>query len=171
MTVQLKLTADLLADVRAHLRVPHLIAFERVGFLACRGAWVEDGTVVVAREFLPVADDHYVEADDAGARISSDAVRLAMQHAYNTRDCMVYVHAHEHRGRPRPSRVDLECWHELIPAFWHVRPELPHGALILSDDSAMALMWVPGRPVPVPVDEFLVVGYPLTRLGGVDARG
>ena len=76
---------------------------------------------------------------------------------------MLFVHAHEHSGKPHPSRVDVDCWRELIPNFWHVRPELPHGGLILSDDNAMGTVWVPNQTDVFPISKFTLVGRQLRR--------
>jgi hypothetical protein len=79
---------------------------------------------------------------------------------------MLFVHEHAHKGKPGPSRVDLNCWRELIPNFWHVRPELPNGGLILSDDNAMGLVWVPHRTDVFQISKFTVVGRQLRRWSG-----
>jgi hypothetical protein len=160
------MTASLLSEMRSDLHRPHAIAFERVGFLACRGGQVPGGFVLVAHSWLPVADAHYAEgAEDVGAAFGPDAIRLALEHAYNHPDVMLFVHEHSHPGMPRPSRVDKKCWATMIPNFWHVSPSLPHGALILSEDDAMGLLWIPGADARVEIDDVVVVGPRLTRQG------
>lgn len=164
MKVHLKLTSSLLRGIQSDLRRPHPVAFERVGFVACRGGWTDDGGVVlIARQFLPVDDVEYAEDEHVGARITAQAIRLALQHAYREPDCMLFVHEHAHTGEPRPSRVDSDCWRELVPNFWHVRPSLPHGALILSEDSAFGMLWVPGVQQPALITDFTIVSWPLQR--------
>ncbi|CAN5544784.1 hypothetical protein BH23ACI1_BH23ACI1_26900 [soil metagenome] len=56
------------------------------------------------------------------------------------------------------STVDLA-----IPNFWHVRPELPHGGLILSEDNAMGIVWVPHQTEVFQISKFTVVGGHLQR--------
>lgn len=163
MKIHLKLSNSLFGEITAHLRRPHPVAFERVGFVACAGGNAPDGIVLLGRSFHSVRDDDY-EADElVGARISSRAIQSALAIAYNQALSMLFVHAHEHPGKPHPSRVDVDCWQELIPNFWHVRPELPHGGLILSDDNAMGTVWVPNQTKVFPISKFTVVGRQLRR--------
>lgn len=163
MNIHLKLPGQLHDEITTHLRNPHPVALERVGFVACAGGNAPDGMVLLARSFHPVRDEDY-EADElVGARISSRAIQSALALAYGTSLSMLFVHEHAHLGMPIPSRVDLTCWRELIPNFWHVRPELPHGGLILSHDSAMGLVWVPHQTSVCPIIKFTIVGRHLRR--------
>lgn len=165
MRATLKIASTTLDAMREHLRKPHPIAFERVGFLACRGGNTRRGCVLVALEFLPVADEDYEDDPTAGATISANAIRVALEFALRGAEAMLFVHEHAHRGRPRPSDTDERSWNELIPSFGYVRPGLPHGALILSHDSAMGRLWMPGGGRR-PIDEFVVVGQHLERWRG-----
>jgi hypothetical protein len=160
--IHFKITEALLREIREDLRRPHNVAFERVGFIACAGGNARDGLMLLARSYHPVADDDYEAGEFVGAKISSRAVQRALALAYANSQAMLFVHEHGHSGEPVPSRVDLDCWKELVPNFWHVRPGLPHGALILSDDRAMGLVWVPNKDV-FPIADFSVVGRRLVR--------
>ena len=75
--VHLKLTDGLLNAIIAHLRQPHAVALERVGFVACAGGNTPDGIVLVGQSFHPVRDEDYEVDELVGARISSGAVRSA----------------------------------------------------------------------------------------------
>jgi len=120
--VHLKLPERLLDEITARLRQPHPVAFERVGFVACAGGNTSDGVVLLARSFHPVRDGDY-EADElVGARISSRAVQSVLALAYAKAQSMLFVHEHGHKGIPHPSRVDLDCWRELIPNFRAAHP-------------------------------------------------
>lgn len=163
MTVHFKITDLLLSHIRRDLRRPHPVAFERVGFVMCRLGGTVDGLVVLARDYRPVADQHYVHNPDVGAAINGDAVRVALQHVYANPDVMMFIHEHAHDGPTRPSRVDLECWRQMVPNFWNVRPELPHGALILSHDLGMGQLWIPSQTRPQEINQFSVVGTTLRR--------
>lgn len=81
-----------------------------------------------------------------------------MQHAYNNEASMFHVHRHEHRGKPRFSRTDLDEYPKFVPDFWNVQPQLPHGAVVLSHDKASGLAWYPSQTTPLPIDDFWVVG-------------
>lgn len=163
MKIHLKLPERLFDAITAHLRQPHPVALERVGFVACGGGNAPDGIVLLGWSFHPVRDEDYEVDDLVGARISSRAVQSALALAYSKSLSMLFVHEHGHQGKPRPSRVDLDCWRELVPNFWHVRPELPHGGLILSDDNAMGIVWVPNQTDVFPISQFTVVGRQLRR--------
>ena len=163
MNIHLKLPQQLHDEISKHLRTPHPVALERVGFVACAGGDAPDGMVLLARSFHPVRDEDYEVDELVGARISSGAIQSAFALAYGTRQSMLFVHEHGHRGSPVPSHVDLSCWSELIPNFWHVRPELPHGGLILSHDSATGLIWVPLQTGVFPISKFTIVGRHLRR--------
>jgi len=161
--IHLKFPQDLLDAITSHLRQPHPVALERVGFVACAGGNTPKGIVLLGRSFHPVRDEDY-EADElVGARISSRAVQSALALSYAKPRSMLFIHEHTHKGKPGPSRVDLDCWRELIPNFWHVRPELPHGGLILSEDKAMGLVWVPYQTDVSSISRFTVVGRQLRR--------
>lgn len=166
MKIHLKLPEHLLVEISTHLRRPHSFGLERVGFVGCAGGNTPDGIVMLGRSFYPVRDDDYESDELVGARINSRAVQSALALAYAKSQSMLFVHKHGHKGKPRPSRVDLECWRELIPNFWHVRPELPHGGLVLSDDNAMGLVWVPHQVDLLPFSNFTVVGRHLRRWSG-----
>lgn len=163
MRVHFKIADALYRSVLQDLRRPHRVALERVGFVTCRVGRTPDGLVLLARGFNPVADEHYIHNPDIGAEINGDAVRLALQHAYAQPDVMMFAHEHPHRGPTWPSQVDLQCWRQMIPNFWNVRPELPHGALIFSHDVGMGHLWISRDVAPVSIDRFSVVGSPLRR--------
>ena len=47
-----------------------------------------------------------------------------------------------------------------VPDFWNVQPDLPHGALVFSFDSAVGQCRIPGYAAPVGV-EVAIVGSPM----------
>jgi hypothetical protein len=164
--IHLKLPDRLLAEIAADLHRPHPVATERVGFIASVGGATSDGIVLLGRSFHPVRDDDYEPDELVGARIGSRAVQRALALAYAKPQSMLFVHEHRHKALPIPSRVDLDCWRELIPNFWHVRPALPHGAVILSEDAAMGLIWVPEHATVCPINKVTVVGRRLRQWSG-----
>lgn len=162
MKVLFKITSALLELVREDLSRAHPFAFERVGFLSCRTASLRpSGLVVLACEYLPVANDDYVNDSTVAAMMGPAAIRKAMQHAYNNDVGMFHVHIHDHSGTPRPSETDLHETAKFVPDFWHVKPQMPHGAIILSRDSISGRCWYPERKKPFSISRFKIVG---TRL-------
>lgn len=164
--IRLKVTRAMLDEMRVDLRRRHPFALERVGFLACRFAQTPSTKVLVlAARYEPVADEDYIDEPGYGALIGSAAFRKAMQLAYSQRLGQFHVHLHEGRGKPRPSGIDLRESSRFVPDFFHVRPDLPHGILILSSDSLWGLTWLSARREPTPISGFRIVGLPMERIG------
>jgi hypothetical protein len=159
----LRLMDSFVADVRTDLGRSHPIAFERVGFVACRNAVLDDGVVLLPIEYLPVAEEDYLEAPEFGALISSNAIRKALQVAYSRAVSMIHVHMHLGKGVPGPSRTDTREMGKLMPDFVKVRPGLPHAALVLSTNSARGFFWYQSSS-PRTLSEIQVVGTPLTSV-------
>ena len=91
-------------------------------------------------------------------------MRKALQLVYGERMSMLHVHLHDHVGQPEFSKTDLRETEKFVPNFFHVRPELPHGALVLSRDSAVARCWIEKACHPVWADKITIVGSPLVIL-------
>jgi hypothetical protein len=165
MTPTFKITTPLLSTIRADLARSHAFAYERVGFLTA-GAWAaNDELYLLARAYLPVDDAHYVETDSVGAEINVDAMRKAVQTAYRSGSALFHIHAHLGTGVPDFSRVDLRSGRRFVPSFFNLVPQMPHGMIVLSDDSANGLVWLAPHEGPQPLDCFVSVGARLTRMG------
>jgi hypothetical protein len=163
MRAAFKITRTLLSKTVDDLRRPHPFAAERVGFFSCRvGALKPSGCVVLAHDFHSVADGDYLHDHTVGAMMGPAAIRKAMQFALSHEVCMFHVHIHEHRGRPWFSGTDLRESAKFVPDFWHVRPHLVHGAIVLSLDSASGLCWHPQFPEPFRFSDCCVVGSPMS---------
>lgn len=119
--------------------------------------------MVLAESYDPVADDNYVKDVEVGGRINGAAIRAALQVSLTKRAGLFYVHMHEHKGSPRPSRTDIVESQKLVPDFFNATPSMPHGILILSEDSAFGLCWV-GKSNVRPFDRIEFVGSPLTLI-------
>jgi len=165
MIVQFKIQSSLLDNVHADLSRPHPFAFERVGFLSCGvGASDPNNVVILAMDYHEVADLDYVASKNVGALMGSGAIRKALQFAFNNKVCMFHVHRHEHNGTPSFSKVDLSESAKFVPDFWKVRPEMPHGVIVLSHNKASGLCWYPGSSRVIPIREFSSVGIPVRRM-------
>jgi hypothetical protein len=171
MMVAFKVAEGLLGRAYKDLSRPHPFAAERVGFFSCRvGALKPEGWVVLAHDFHSVADSDYLRDRTVGAMMGPVAIRKAMQVALGSEVGMFHVHIHGHRGRPWFSGVDLREAAKFVPDFWHVRPHLVHGAIVLSLDSAAGLCWHPQSSEPVVFSKFSVVGAPMRFWKGEDER-
>lgn len=166
MTITFKLTRKLWASVLEDLRRRHAFAAERVGWLRCRiGDASDGGLVILAHDYHPIKDKHYVRDETVGAMMGSAAIRTALQLALPGDACLFHVHLHEHDGPTGFSTTDTRETAKFIPDFWHVSPHLAHGAIIFSNDSACGRCWYPGGPV-MEITRFVIVGAPLVRTGG-----
>jgi hypothetical protein len=164
MRVIFKITAQLFEETKTLLERPHRFAYERVAFLRCRVGLIDRGIVILSHSRHDVEDDDYVDDQSVGAMMGPGAIRKALQSAYNEQASMFHVHLHSHRGRPHFSHVDERESARFVPDFWNVQPDLPHGAVVLSDDSACGKCWIPGSAIPVEIAQFSVVGEPTRKL-------
>ena len=135
-------TAGLLWTVRQDLRRPHSFAPERVGFITVKAAQARDHLVLLAHGYHSVADDDYVDDPRVGAMMGQEAIRKGLDLALLEKVGIFHVHEHGHKGRPRFSRVDLTEQANFVPDFFKVRPEMPHGAIVLSHDRATGRVWL-----------------------------
>lgn len=146
------------------LRRPHSFAYERVGFLGCRAATIGNGIMIIAESYERVSDESYIRDRHVGARINGDAIRMALQLSLTKCVGLFHVHMHEHKGIPRPSRTDLDESKKFVPDFFNVTPTMPHGTLILSEDSAFGLCWAGKHLGPKIIDRIEFVGSPLNMV-------
>ena len=162
MKATFRIWSDLLGNIYTDLRQPHAFAGERVGFLTCRvGRLLGDDFVILAQQWHAVADEDYVDDASVGAMIGAAAFRKILQYGYNNPVSVFHVHLHEHNGIPRFSRTDERETSRFVPDFWNVRPDFPHGALVLSQNSIAGKCWYPLKCRPFPISEFRIVGAPL----------
>ena len=170
MKLMFRTTDRLLGRIHSDLSRTHPYAAERVGFVACGVSALEpDGLAIYAASYHPVDDEDYVDDPSVGAMLGAAAFRKALQLAYNRSASIFHVHRHDHRGKPRPSRVDEAESRRFIPDFWKVCPDRPHGTIILSLTDAYGAVWLPGCKKIRPLDSFIVVGdAAVTVRSGID---
>jgi hypothetical protein len=165
MKTEFRISDILLQQIHVDLSRRHSFAFERVGFVACRQTELHDGVAYLAESYHPVADADYLRSMTVGALMGPTAIRSALQLAYGSAFSMFHIHRHEHGGKPQFSPLDLRESAKFVPNFWNVCPRVGHGALVLSHDSAIGLVWDPIDRRPKPLREINVVGRPLKRWG------
>lgn len=158
MKIRFKITQRLLDAMRSDLRRPHPIAHERIGFVAAGLAAAHDELLILARDYRPVDDEHYLDDPRVGAMIDASAIRSARQWAMSSRAAMFHVHSHGGQGIPGFSSVDNRENAKFIPNFVSVAPFAVHGAIVLSDTAAFGQVWL-GRNDPRPfITTFNVIG-------------
>jgi hypothetical protein len=154
-------TDQFLRDIRRDLVRPHAFAAERVAFISIRAACTEDSLVLLAEGYHPVADEDYLDDRTVGAMMNQEAIRKALDIALLQQVGMVHVHLHEHMGRPTFSRTDRREQLKFVPDFFKVRPQMPHGAVVLSHNMAAGRIWLNATDT-VSISEFNLTGPRMT---------
>lgn len=159
MRAVLRIRRDLFARVLADLGRPHTFAFERVGFVFGKIARAGALTIVLPYEYVPVPDEHYIKSRRVGALIGPDAMFDAHNRTRTSGLCCLHVHAHEGGGRTWFSPVDLETLNDIGPSLQRMAKKAAHGGLVLTNDAAEALLWLPGEAESVKAG-VSIVGFP-----------
>jgi len=154
-------TDQFLRDVRHDLARPHAFAAERVAFISIRATSTEDSLVLLAAGYHPVADHDYIDDPTVGAMMNQEAIRKALDIALLQQAGMIHVHMHEHVGRPTFSRTDRREQLKFVPDFFKVRPQMPHGSLVISHDMAAGRIWLT-PDTTVSISEFNITGPRMT---------
>jgi hypothetical protein len=163
--VTFKITAQLLASVRADLKRSHPFAYERVGFIVAGLASCAGGVLILAREYRPINDDDYLRDPTVGAMMGPDAIRKAQEWALFQGHAIFHVHTHGGFDMPGFSGIDLRENAKFVPDFLKVAPQNIHGAIVLSHDAAAGQFWQSRESRSETIDEFLEVGVPLRKWG------
>ncbi|MCU1295182.1 MAG: hypothetical protein JWP08_4032 [Bryobacterales bacterium] len=164
MKVQFRITLKLLKEIRTDLNRPHAFALERVGFIYCRFAWLSKSELVIlAHDYEPVDDAHYEDDREFGAVIGVGAFRRVLTRTYHEKLGIFHVHSHGGKGVPRPSGPDMSETAKFVPDFFHGRRDVPHGAMIFSDDALSGRVWLSEDDrKPKTFTSCRVTGWPLS---------
>ena len=163
---QIKILKDVYNNIVSDLERLHTFAYERVGFLYINvGRHNNNIEQIISTKYCPVPDDNYIIDPKVGARINTTAIRTVMQRVLDTGEGVLHVHMHENIGTPRFSKTDRHSLLELIPSFQSCNSQTVHGALLLSKNSATALIWLPNEKSPVIVNNITIVGSPIVSWG------
>ena len=162
MNVKIRLTRKLLDEMRQDLLRPHEFAAERVGFITAKiGNKFSESSLVLFSQYHSVADAHYIDDPNVGARIDSAAIRAAMQTVLDTKSGAFHVHLHDHRGKPGFSRTDKREIPNIISGLRVAGPKQPHGMFLLSRDDCFAQIWMPEKTDFVCAAKISVIGFPM----------
>ena len=155
--IRFKITDRLITEIQYDLQRPHAFALERVGFV---GAGLElhgHHCTSLAHSYASVADEDYLDDPSVGAMMGPDAMHNAMVWAFEQRVSLFHIHAHGGTGMPRFSGIDIRESDKFIPDFFKVRPEMPHGTIVLSNTHAFGRLWRSPKS-SYPIDEFRLIG-------------
>ncbi len=166
MKITLKLLTSTLNDALHDLERPHEFAYERVGFFTAGVCQTDDDALlIIVRNYHSVKDEHYLRDPNVGASIGSDAMREAIQAAYLKNSALIHVHTHGGFGKPSFSGIDISSGRKFVPGFFHSVFKMPHGLMVLSNDSASAHFWLNETSNPVAVSEFITIGSSIRKFG------
>jgi hypothetical protein len=161
MTIRFKITGRLMETIRRDLARPHPFAHERVGWVSAGLSSADDELWVLARGYRSVADADYLRDSSVGAMMGPEAIRKALQWAMSEGVAIFHVHTHGGCGRPDFSGIDLREQAKFVPNFFQLAPQCPHGALVLSDNSAYGHIWLGANKPYEAFTGFVEVGAPL----------
>jgi hypothetical protein len=162
--IVLKIPKSLFDLIKIDLQRPHSHAFERIGFIGTKYKKLNDGTILIfAVDYFPVDDENYIEDEEVGARINSDAIRKAMQYVLDSGNGCFHVHYHSFSySIPQFSATDLTDNPEIVKSFTYVHKEQFHGMLVIGNNSSNALVQIPETTFKLKtVTKIVVVGYPM----------
>lgn len=166
MMCALRITDELIQAARTDLRRPHPFAGERIGFFHARAADAgAEGWLILPFIYQAVPDHQYLRDHSVGARINGTAIRSQMERALSPGLSVIHVHLHDHRGRPAFSGTDRRGHGPLLSALQNAGPDVPHAAMVLSDDSAAAVVLLPKQQELQVATKVTVLGRPMRLLG------
>jgi hypothetical protein len=161
MRVEVRLLREFFETTVADLRRPHPVAYERVGWVFAKQTIASEHDVLLfAVDYAPVADEDYLEDSLVGASFNATAIRAAMQRSRATGMACLQVHLHDHHGHTNFSSVDRQTIDKLANSLRVVAPNIAHGGLVLSHDSATARIWLPDAKDHTP-SRAVIVGFPM----------
>lgn len=161
--VTIRVPNELCQQIRKDLARRHGFAFERVGFAIGKSKELhDDAELIIISDYVPVADDHYIQDNSVGARINSDAIRNAMQIALNKKCSIFHVHEHSGTGTPTFSFTDLDELPKIVDAIINANPNNIHGLLLLSKDGINATVKMKPSKEEAILEKVIRVGYPMS---------
>lgn len=163
MSVRFKIARELLKHIRTDLARPHAFAAERVGFVLAGLATCTNGTLALARGYIPVLDEDYRDDPSVGAMMGPEAIRKTQERALFDHQAIFHVHNHGGSGVPYFSGIDRRENARFIPDFSKVAPQNIHGAIVLSDDAAHGVYWSSQHGEPAPITAFTEIGAPMRK--------
>lgn len=163
-----RITKPMLDEIREDLTRPHPVAYERIGFIYVRLGTVNNGRLLLATDYKPVRDEHYIKpaaGDFAGAVINRYAITEVMQGSLSTGHGVFHVHMHDFGTKGIFSGTDLASLNELMPSFYSVSRDTLHGAVLLTRKNITGLYWSQGESAKK-LSHISEVGYPYIKHGG-----
>jgi len=158
MNVELRIARSAWFEMQKDLDRSHPFAYERVGFLMIKAdkPLATSGIGLEAIKWETIEDADYLRDDRVGASIGPEAFRKILQRAYFDTVGVLHVHRHHHRGSPAFSITDMRSMKSFIPSFFNAQASQPHGALLLSLDSALGFIRQSPQSRDLPINRIQV---------------
>ena len=154
-----RMTQRLESKIYDDLLRPQSFAYERIGFVKVKSsAMAGNAILMLGFDYVSVPDEHYIDDKNYGALLGSSAIRSILQIALSEQVGIMLTHMHHHAGTPYFSTTDNHENRKLIPDFFSVASNTPHGALLLSTDSMVAKIWLSREATPMFLDEISIIG-------------
>lgn len=160
-SIKFKIPKSLRKIIFADLKRSHEYAYERVGFILTRVYESNNDKLILAYDYCAVADEDYIDDENVGARINSNAIRKAMQVALTQKCGVFHVHLHMHLGKPTESFSDEEGIQPMMASVSRVNLHEDFGYLILSNDSAICKIYSEKKEEFFEPDIYTEIGYPM----------
>lgn len=134
--LRLHLSETTLEQLRL-LVTPHAGRYEPLAVAWVRYASEHNGTVIVVVKALPLPERAYVPGPD-GANFDVRALMVEADRAGAQNAGLLLCHMHAHDGVPAFGTVDSRTNRTIMCKLYVACPDLPYGALLLSNNSATA---------------------------------
>lgn len=159
--VDLRVSQPLFEIVRSH--VEDFSRGEEAGFLICSINRLDDGDVLLAREWHPVPESA-IERNSHGSVLSWSAEfnSNVLQRAVDLDATVVQLHSHG-CAAPHFSGDDRLKERRLFAAFSRILDPLPTGSVLLGDGDAVGSFWLAGGNEGLYFGEIIVVGSETER--------
>lgn len=160
----LKIPKKLFSKILSDLKRSHPFAEERIGFVSTKYKKLKNGTILIfATGYKAVKEEDYINDEEVGARINSNAIRSAMQNILDTKEGGFHVHYHLFSfGMPEFSDTDLIDNPEIVKSFTYVGKQQAHGMLVIGNNFSNALVQLPEENSSLKrITKIVVVGYPM----------
>lgn len=155
-----KIPRRLLFAALEDLERPHSFAGERLGFFSFRQSLDAAEPLLHCFEYHSIPDDQYVEDYSVGGRIGGEAIRAAMNRAYNTGAGQLWVHTHGRNGMPGVSPTDRESGPKVVQSCANAEPKALHGWGVISEHGICGQVRSPDGAFH-PLLRLAVIGWPM----------
>ncbi len=160
--ILIRIPSSLLSQIKKDLNKPHAFAFERIGFISSTHKLLKNGNIIICMfAYRHIPDDQYIDDQEVGARINSNAIRESLQGILDTKNGCFHAHCHQSSIKPEFSTIDLEDNPEIIKSFSYADGSQVHGMILFGKEKINALVKLPGESTLRKVDKIVVVGSPL----------